>query len=456
MPCAGESSTATSSVWHQREVVDAAINDLGNLDLGTFDGSQLRQVMHEITTPLRRLEAARSKVTGALHRLEAAATPRPHVADRTCREFLTAELGLSPAEAKDVTSTSRRLPDAPSTEHAYAGGAVTSRHASVIAASLPHIPVTARATVEAELLALAVRTDPVSLGRRARQLIAHHDAGELHTIERRRRARRRFSYSQTADGALRFSGELTGIDAEQARAAFDAFTPRPHADDRRSHDHRRADGFVTLTASALRSGDAPTQHGVRPHVLVIIEEQQMQRHARGLPAILALGSGDVVTTHDARYTLDDCDLTRIVLDANRTPIDVSTAVRTVPVGLWRALQARDQGCTWPDCTAPTSWCDVAHLERPFALGGRLGPTAAALLCRRHHRRFDAGGWRAEVAGDRVAYHPDPNRPSVARMLASRRPGATAVPRHDARPPPSVEHGQPPQARARAVSEQGVP
>ena len=408
-------------------VIHAEIDALGQVDLDALERTDLQQLLVEMRGPLRRLEAARAKVTGALQRREAAGRNGPHAGDRECREFLTGQLGLPPAEATEVTATSKRLADAPTTREAYDEGRLTSKHTAVITSCLPHIPYQHRTEVEAQLVGLAASLDPVALGRKAREFIAAHDAQRLRTVEKRRQTRRRFSYHPTADGGLRFSGELFGVDAEAARTAFDAFTPPPSADDQRSHDHRRADGLVTLAHAALRAGQAPTQHNVRPHVLVTIPYDQLAKHRAGEPATARLAGGEHVTFEDAWYVLADCDITRIVLDAAGTPIEASEAVRTVPTGLWRALQARDKGCTWQGCTAPTSWCDVAHLEDPFATGGRLRPDTAALLCRRHHRRFDAGGWRAEVCGDTVTYHPDPDRPPVTTIIERHRRQPTHPP-----------------------------
>ncbi len=413
--------------------MDSALDALAEVDLDVLDRRQLQDLLRELRRPLRRLEAIRTQITGALQRREAGADSGTRSPDGETRAFLTGELGLSPAEAKEVSGTAKQLPGAPATSDAYLDGRLTSRHTAVITSCLPNIPTEHRDTVEAELLELAGQLDPVALGRHARELIARHDVGTARTLERRRRARRRFSYHQTQDGGLRFAGELYGADAETARTAFAAFTAKPTADDQRSHDHRRADGLVTLAEAALRAGRAPSQHGVRPHVLVIIDQDELAAHQAGAGGIVQLGSGEHVTFDEARHLLGDCDLTRIVLDAKRAPIEVSEATRNVPAGLWRALQARDRGCTWSGCDAPAAWCDVAHLESPFALGGRLTPNTAALLCRRHHRTYDAGGWRACVDGAEVTYLRDPDRPAVTDLLreARRQGGPGPTNRRDA-------------------------
>ena len=71
------------------------------------------------------------------------------------------------------------------------------------------------------------------------------------------------------------------------------------------------------------------------------------------------------------------------------------------------MTTRDRGCTWPGCDAPPGWCDVAHGNTPFRHGGQLTLDNCALLCRRHHRRFDTGSWRMHIDGPTVTYHPAP-------------------------------------------------
>jgi hypothetical protein len=119
------------------------------------------------------------------------------------------------------------------------------------------------------------------------------------------------------------------------------------------------------------------------------------------------GSGERVPDADLSGLLADSVISRIVTDAAATPIEVSTKVRTVPAGLWTALVVRDGGCTWPGCTAPAAWCDVAHGNRAYRDDGRLHLGDCALLCRRHHRLFDRGGWTLQVEGPDVHYQRTP-------------------------------------------------
>jgi len=128
--------------------------------------------------------------------------------------------------------------------------------------------------------------------------------------------------------------------------------------------------------------------------------------------------------------------------------EVISQVRTVPVGLWRALLVRDGGCTWPGCDAPAAWCDVAHGQTPFAENGRLMPANAALLCRSHHRRFDLGPWTIHVRGDQVTY---------LRPTAQPRAGPGPIPANPTLPgvgPP--EHDAPTAGRAPPLQRTSTP
>jgi hypothetical protein len=147
-------------------------------------------------------------------------------------------------------------------------------------------------------------------------------------------------------------------------------------------------------------------------------------------------SGQPVSGRSLRHLLDDARLLRIVLDADRVPIEVSTTVRTVPAGLWRALVARDGGGVWPGCDAPASWCDVAHAAAAFADGGKLSPANSMLLCRRHHRRFDAGSRRVVIEGDRVRFPglPPPTPDPVTDDPGALSPGRLAEDRTGRAPP----------------------
>jgi hypothetical protein len=105
----------------------------------------------------------------------------------------------------------------------------------------------------------------------------------------------------------------------------------------------------------------------------------------------------------------DASVWRIVLDpATGLPLDVGRAHRLVPPWIRRALHARDRGCRWPGCEAPSAWTDAHHLTAWY-LGGETKVEELISLCRYHHVRVHEGAWRIELdrtTGEVNVYRPD--------------------------------------------------
>jgi hypothetical protein len=395
-----------------------AIDRLCAIDVDALTDAALRDHLARLRQPLARLTALRARWPATLEtRTIASAPPQGRrAAQREARREVAEAQQLTPAEAKRAVEAGRAARRHPETGRAFLAGELSPDHVRVIDELLAAVDDDDREGFEQRLLELARDRDATRFGREARSLLASLSPTGAATAERRKHGRRRVRATDTPDGGFAFSGLLYGTAAETARVALDAFCLPDVPGEHRTPEQRAADGFEQLCAAALRGGAAPTQHGARPQVLVIFDAEQLARHeGTDEPGVGRFGrSGHPVTTDEVGPLLDDSRLLRIVRDADRAPIEVSEAVRTVPAGLWRALLVRDGGCTWPGCDAPAAWCDVAHGHTPFVQHGRLSPDNAALLCRRHHRRFDHGPWRMVVASDTVTYHRTDLSPERAR------------------------------------------
>ncbi len=393
-----------SSVASMLRMLEAAIGGLTSVDVEELPEGELRGLVEGLRRPRARLDAVVARVAGALE-VRAAVRAGPEgvsAATREARAFLGDRLGLSPAEARRAGETGRRLVEAPATQGAFVRGELLAGHAAVITETLAEVPLERVGVVEAELLALAAGgVSPRVLRVEAKRILAREDAGRVERLERIQHGRRRFSHWREADGALGFSGRLYGALAEQAQTAFQAFSRPDTPGERRTPQQRGADGFDALVGVALGAAKAPTRHGVRPHVLVLVDAATLA----GGAGLAELGSGEPTTVESLRPLLRDCTFSRVILGPGSVPLEVSETVRTVPAGLWRALLARDRGCRWPGCDAPPAWCDVAHAHVPFRDGGKLSPANATLLCRRHHRRFDAGAYTITIEGAAVHITP---------------------------------------------------
>ncbi len=393
---AADAEVAVDRVWSAAEVV-------GALDLVGLSDVQLEAHLVGLRRPLAVLEAARARAMAEVERRAGAVQDpaRRNAEVLDSRRRAAKGQRMSPSEAKRAAEAGSHAAANPVTGRAFSAGDVGPSQVRLLGEALERLPAARRGEAERVLLEAARTMDPVAFGRRVRGYLAVHAPEQLHRQEQGNHGRRRFRMADTEDGGVAFSGLAYGTAAELARTALDAFRRPDTPEERRSPEQRSADAFEQLCAAALRLGEAPTVHGERPQVIVVVEASQL---AGGVGAARFAGSGQPTTVAEVGTLLADCEVSRLVRDAQGTPIEVTRNVRTVPVGLWRALVVRDGGCRWQGCDAPASWCDVAHGQDPFRDEGRLSPDNAVLLCRRHHRRFDNGPWRVDIDGDQVTFH----------------------------------------------------
>jgi hypothetical protein len=94
------------------------------------------------------------------------------------------------------------------------------------------------------------------------------------------------------------------------------------------------------------------------------------------------------------------------------PLDIGTAVRTVPPHLRRAVIARDRRCAFPGCDQPPAACQVHHL----IARSQGGPTVLGnlvLVCAFHHLiAIHQWGWRLALNGDGTTTAVSPDRTRV--------------------------------------------
>ena len=388
-----------------------AIGELAAVDLDPLADDQVRDHLKGVQVAIDRLTALRSRAAGLLEAraVRQAGVGRESRAVRDHRQQLADDLNLRPSQAKQTSETGRRLQALPDVQHAFEDGQLSEDHARVITDTLQDMIGPARDEAAATLVDAARDTDPTTLGRTARKLLADHDSQAAGQAEARRHRRRYARATQTPDGMVAISAQLSGIDGEVAMTAIHAFrTPDTPDDIPRTPEQATADGLVAALRAALDHGQAATQHGERPHINVVVDADTL----RAGDGTAQLGWTGPVPFSEIARILDAAQVCRIVRDADSIPVEVSERVRTVPRGLWRALMVRDGGCRWPGCPAPPAWCDAAHTDIPWHRDGRLTVDTSAMFCRRHHRRVDQPGWRISVDGLTVHIHPPGGRPPL--------------------------------------------
>jgi hypothetical protein len=401
------------------EVLDRAVAAVCGAEVDLLDEAGLTGRLDRLHHAQARIAAERARLVAVIEqrRTETITDHRQQEqARQQLRRDLTRRTNQAPAQTKLDAEAGLAATEHPTTGQAFAAGRISADHVRLIAETLDTLPHTLDLDrIEHDLVELASQVRPTILGRHVRELLARHAPITVTLREEHQQRQRRTSLVDTPDGGLALSGLLHGTAAETVRTAIEAFRRPDLPGELRTPAQRTADALEQLCATALRTGQAPTRHGVRPQILITITTDQLDL---GPDGIAHLGSGETTTLGRLRHLLNDSSWGRVILGPDSTPIEASENVRTVPQGLWRALIARDRGCTWPGCDAPPAWCDVAHGTNPFTTGGQLSPNNATLLCRRHHRRFDHGNYHITINGNQVHYHrqedinhpPEPDQP----------------------------------------------
>ena len=345
--------------------------------------------------------------------------------------WLSRATRISARKAKADLTVARRLytdrvRPLPGVAHALASGELTVEHVRAIVTGTAHIPVDRIVEAEKALVQVARDLNAGLTGRaaaRIHQLLTPEDA-----LERREwaRSQRNLDLVQTFEGMWWIQGLLSPEHGVALAAVLDPIARPLRTDgllDDRSATQRRADALGQLATWAACSGAPPIQGGLRPHLSVRVDLEDLTEGRLG-PALvgrsLSEGRGGPLSMWAARMIACDPSVSLIVGDTkHRTPDDpahddpaptsdvhglvrellrefapalggipwevlaVGRSTRLVTPAQRAALNARDRGCVYPGCDRPPEWCDAHHLTH-WADGGRTDLNNLALICQRHH------------------------------------------------------------------------
>jgi hypothetical protein len=166
-----------------------------------------------------------------------------------------------------------------------------------------------------------------------------------------------------------------------------------------------ADALVQLADIALAGGQLPILRTVKPHVVVMLNLEDLVDPATG-PGEASTGFGAAISAARARWLACDGTISRVIMGPDGQPMDHGRTKRVVPPRLRRAVETRDRHCVFAGCEAPSYWCDVHHVLH-WIYGGETNLDNSALLCERHHTKVHHG-FRVERQPDGRwrTYRPD--------------------------------------------------
>jgi hypothetical protein len=408
-------------------VLAAVCDRLATVDTASLDESALRGQLQGLETAVRRLQARQARLVTertrrqTRHHRDQGLDPDPAAARaaRQVRRQLADELGWTPTQAKHAQQAGTQADQTPGAGQAFDAGRLPAAHARILFDTLRHLVGQERDQAQAELLAAAQTQHAVEFGRTCRRLLARVDHDAAADAEDRRRDRRSGKVTETEDGMLVALARVSGVDKALVQNAFHAFRRPDTPGQRRTSEQATADAFIDICRAALKAAVAPTDHGIRPYVSVLIDYQVLLAQA----GVVEVEGAGPLPFAEVRRLLADCGVSRLLTDPKGVALEAGHQVRNVPVGVKRIVTARDGGCVADGCDIPAAWCEVMHLATPFRLDGRLTPQTAALGCREHHNKFDRRGWIITWIDDRPILH-HPRKPPRHHRTPTEVPGAT--------------------------------
>ncbi|HKU30423.1 MAG TPA: DUF222 domain-containing protein [Arthrobacter sp.] len=382
---------------------------------------------------------------------------------RNAAEFLRARLRIEVREARrrlalaatllpSTTLTGQTTP--PRHEHlaaALATALVPTRAATIITGALDRVAFIAEpgilAAMEHALTRTATETDPDFLARTARRWIDRIDQDghepseeELRTIQGAflRKPRRGLHHIEIFATAEQYETLTTVMNAATnprlttaARAvAMDTAVAGTEKEqtgwapelDRRSRAQKLLDGLVGGCALALKTGKLPANGGLKPQVNVYIGAEDLctqlspsgiadpTTNQSSIPPRLSTGTGTFtgpLHPETIRKIACDADILPVLLGTDGQILDIGRTSRVFPPHIRKALNARDQGCAFPDCTMPAPWCEAHHITY-WSQGGPTSTDNGVLLCSHHHHLIHQEQWKITAKNGVPWFTPPPH------------------------------------------------
>ena len=323
-------------------------------------------------------------------------------------QWLDAECGISRVTAREKVRVARELEGLGKIAEAFADGILSYSKVRALTrlADLGN---------EGALLDLALKCPASELEARLREM---ENGGALSSQDGEGKARHTLKRYEGNGDRVRISVELSREDAGIVMQALEVAKAEialcqlggPRADDA----SLAADALLLMARRTLsgcfrgsaKAGsiwfrpdmsevvlDDPTPEQSGPAHLVTVHVEESVLRGEG-------GTSDLPTPA-VRRLLCDGAVVGIVDDADGSPLSIGRRTRMVPVGMRRALQARDRTCRYPGCHHGR-WLDAHHVVH-WADGGETNLDNLVLLCTHHHKLL-ARGRRSRYAGTRRRSH----------------------------------------------------
>ncbi len=312
---------------------------------------------------------------------------------RSATARLARDVGCSRATAGRAVRRARFLRQFSRSAEALAEGTITLDKADVLARAA--IPARRDLFADAEpgLLLDATRLGCDDL---SKVVTFWADAADDHLGRDRSKGQhdgRRLSYGRSLDGSLVLDGRLDPVAGAIVAEELDRLAQQLFEEDWalareqfgqeatanhliRTAAHRRADA---LSIMATRSAAMPAgSKAPRPLYTVLMDLDTARR-------ICQLADGTPISPGSLVPWSWTAEFERAVFDSPSRVIDIGRRTRLFRGALRRAIEVRDQHCTFPGCTVPAARCDVDHVVE-YVDGGLTTQANGRLRCPAHNRQ----------------------------------------------------------------------
>jgi hypothetical protein len=345
-----------------------------------FDALPDERVTGALVTALGEARRVNARITGLVAVAERRGLARKQGYPSTT-EWLMALSGEPAAACRSRVAVAEALEQMPETREAFAAGDLPESRVKVLAqaqALAPEQFARDEASLVAQVASVPSQQVPKVLAQWKRDTDPVSAEAEAESLYRMRA----LHLSKNWADMVHLSGDLDpagGLLVLQALACLSD----PAHQDTRTPAQRQADALVEVCRRFLQ-GDQGKRRPAR--VLVSIPWNMLQE-GKGV-ADTACGP---IGARTARRLTCDATISRVLLDPESIPMELGRATRVIPDRLRALLELRDQGCTWPGCGRPASWCDAHHLTH-WADGGNTDLANLQLLCSHHHTLTHEGEW----------------------------------------------------------------
>ncbi|MDQ0756698.1 HNH endonuclease signature motif containing protein [Arthrobacter sp. B3I4] len=205
------------------------------------------------------------------------------------------------------------------------------------------------------------------------------------------------------------SGSEAGSEKPDATHSWDK-EPAAAPLDLRSRPQKLLDGLVGACKVALASGGLSASGGLRPQVMVTIDYRDLLERLGGPSGPAGAGTmlfTGPISAATVRKIACDADIIPVLLGGQGQVLDIGRTARVFPPHIRKALIARDQGCAFPGCTIPASWCEAHHIDY-WSRGGSTGTDNGTLLCSHHHHVIHKEMWSIRIQAGIPWFIPPPH------------------------------------------------